>query len=96
MDQNFILLNIQLLSILLLFTIMGLALYRSGSLKDKRWFIILYATPPILSIFAINPNTALLIPILILTINILYLFRFSKKPLTIVEIKSWKKIFKRS
>jgi hypothetical protein len=55
----------------------GLALWRSGRLAQRYWFI---------AILLINTFGLL---------EIVYLFRFAKKPLTLDEIKNWKELFSR-
>jgi Family of unknown function (DUF5652) len=60
----------------------GIALWRSAELKQRNWFII----------FVIL--NAIVLGFLELGIlELIYLFKFAKKPLTFEEIKSWKKIF---
>jgi len=55
----------------------GLALWRAAQLKQRNWFIV---------ILVLNSITLGIL-------EIIYLFRFSKKRLTFEEMKSWKDTF---
>jgi hypothetical protein len=55
----------------------GIALWRAAQLKQRNWFIV---------ILVLNSITLGIL-------EIIYLFRFSKKRLTFEEIKSWKNMF---
>jgi hypothetical protein len=57
----------------------GLALWRAAQSKQRNWFVV---------ILVLNSVTLGLL-------EIVYLFRFAKKRLTIDEMKSWKNIFQR-
>jgi hypothetical protein len=55
----------------------GVALWRSAQLKQRNWFVV---------ILVLNSITLGIL-------EIIYLFRFAKKRLTIAEIKTWKRYF---
>lgn len=78
MDQ--LLINIVLLLIIIiLYVFSGIALWKASNFKQKKWFTTVF-------IFSIHPL------ILIQTLGIvtwIYLFKFSKKPLTLKELQSW-------
>jgi hypothetical protein len=57
----------------------GLALWRAAQLKQRNWFVV---------ILVLNSVTLGIL-------EIVYLFRFAKKRLTVEEIKSWKNIFQK-
>jgi len=63
---------------LLIWTIVwkGLALWKAAHHQQKNWFIvILLLNPPILTTLGI--------------VEIVYLFKFAKKPMTLEDIKKW-------
>lgn len=84
MDQNNIPQNFFIVAyIILIWTIIwkGIALWRAAKYGQRNWFIsILVLNPPVFTTLGI--------------LEIVYLFRFAKKRMTILEIKSgFKKLF---
>lgn len=60
----------------ILLIIQAVAIWKSARYEQKKWFIALFI--------------AIIIPIPLFSIlDIVYLFKFAKKPLTVHEIKSW-------
>ena len=78
-DMNMPLLNTLVLYLLIFWSVFwkGIALWRAAQLKQRNWFVV---------IVILNSLT-------IGILEIIYLFRFAKKRLTIREIKSWKNYF---
>lgn len=52
----------------------GIALWRAATLKQRNWFIVLFVFIPLNDLGILE---------------LIYLFRFSTKRLTIKEVKSW-------
>lgn len=80
MDNNFfssggpVLIAILILLSIIQLIIKGVALWRAAILKQRNWFVALF----------------ILIPLNDLGIlELIYLFRFAKKRLTISEVKAW-------
>lgn len=76
---RFIKMNIQLEILILVISIWsvfwkGVALFRAASERQKFWFVVLF-------IFLIVNSVGI--------IELIYLFKFAKKPLTLTEIKTW-------
>ncbi len=55
----------------------GIALWRAAHYKQRNWFVVM---------LVLNLNTLGIV-------ELIYLLRFSKKRLTLTEIKSWKNVF---
>lgn len=54
----------------------GLALWRAAHYRQRNWFlVILLLNPPILTTLGL--------------VEIVYLFKYAKKPMTLGEIKEW-------
>ncbi len=79
-----------IISILWMFFWKGVALWRAGEQKQKKWFIVLFIST---ILYPFLPNDLGIL-------ELIYLFRYSKKKMTITEMKQklsgLKSIFVRS